>query len=182
MKRCYYCNQPGHYKKECPEIKCRSCRKYGHMSLECTNKRCYKCEEKGHNAQDCPNEMSKTCWTCGSIRSEVYLAKQGRTFYTCMRCRRIDNPEGANIPKEDVEFWSNQQKVREEMNPIDKKLIKGTVAQKVFTTQFDIMNEILNIVKGNLMDSDGHQDFLNMRHVNRFIYHNFIHYWERDDT
>ncbi len=182
MKRCYNCNQSGHYKKKCPEIKCRSCRKYGHMSLECTNKRCYKCEGKGHNAQDCPNEMSKTCWTCGSIRSEVYLARQGKTFYTCMKCRRIDNPEGANLPKEDVEFWTSQQEVNEEVDPVDKKLIKGSVAQKVFTNHFDIVNEILNIVKGNLMDSDGHQDFLNMCHVNRFIYHNFIHYWKRDDT
>ena len=83
-----------------------------------------------------------------------------------MKCRRIDNPEGANIPKEDVEFWSNQQEVKEEINPVDRKLIKGTVAQKVFTNQFEIVNEILNIVKGNLMDSDGHQDFLNMCHVN----------------
>ncbi len=182
IKRCYNCNKSGHYKKECPEVQCRSCRKFGHMSLECTSKRCYKRKGKGYNARDCPNEMSKTCWTCGSIRSKIYLASQEKTFYTCMKCRRIDNPEEANLSKENVEFWSNQQEVKDEVNPVDKKLIRGTVAQKVFTNHFDIVNEILNILKGNLMDSDGHQDFKNMCQVNQFIYYNFIHYWKRDDV
>ena len=84
--------------------------------------------------------MSKTCWTCSSIRSEIYLALQGKTFYTCMKCRRIDNPEEANLSKENVEFWSNQQEVKDEINPVDRKLIKGTMAQKIFSGHFDIVN------------------------------------------
>src|SRR6266496_5873452 len=56
------------------------------------------------------------------------------------------------------------------------------MAQKIFSRHFDIVNDILNILKGNLMDSDGHQDFKNMYHVNQFIYYNFINYWKRDDV
>src|SRR6266496_306300 len=182
VKRCYNCNQTGYYKKECPEIQCRSCRKYGYMSLECVNQRCYKCEGKGHNARDCSNEMSKTCWTCGSVRSEIYLASQGKTFYTCMKCRKIDNPEGANLPEEDVEFWSSKQEVKDEINPIDRKLIRETMAQRIFSSHFDIVNDILNILKENLLDSEGHQDFKNMCRVNQFICNNFLQYWMRDDA
>ena len=103
--------------------------------------------------------MSKTCWTCGSIRSEINLVLQGKTFYTYRKCCKIDNSEGANLPEKDVEFWSNKQKVKDEINPVDRKLIRKTMAQKIFSSHFDIVNDILNILKGNLMDSNGHQDF-----------------------
>ena len=72
--------------------------------------------------------------------------------------------------------------MKDEINPVDRKLIKGIMAQKIFSGHFDIVNDILNILKGNLMDSDGYQDFKNMCHVNQFIYYNFINYWKRDDV
>src|SRR6266542_5159284 len=182
VKRCYHYNRSGHYKKEYPEIQCRNCRKFGHISLECESKRCYKCEGRGYKAHDCPNEMSKTYWICDSVRSETYLVSQGKTFYTCIKCCKIDNSEGANLPEENVEFWSSKQEVKDEINLVDRKLIRGTKAQKIFSSHFDIVNNILNILKGNLMDSDGHQDFKNICQVNQFIYYNFIHYWIRDDA
>jgi len=45
-----------------------------------------------------------------------------------MKCRKIDNPKGANLPEKDVEFWSSKQKGKDEINSIDRKLIRGTMA------------------------------------------------------
>ena len=115
-------------------------------------------------------------------RDTVYLASQGKTFYICMKCRKIDNPKGANLPEEDVEFWSSKQEVKDEINLVDRKLIRGTKAQKIFSSHFDIVNDILNILKENLLDSEGHQDFKNMCRVNQFICNNFLQYWMRDDA
>ena len=41
----------------------------------------------------------------------------------------------------------------------DRKLIRGRLTNRVFTTQFDVMDNILNILKGNLYDGEGHHSF-----------------------
>ena len=42
----------------------------------------------GHIATECKSEMSRRCWRCGGERSEAYLAKEKKTIYYCLTCKK----------------------------------------------------------------------------------------------
>ena len=188
IKRCNYCSREGHFGRNCPEVKCRSCGSFGHRAKDCTRKLCYKCSEIGHISTECTKEMSRTCWTCGSRRSEAYISRLNKTIYYCANCKKGDTSirltknldTEVKEEEEEIPFWTQQDKIVAEMDPHDKKMITGELANYIFSSNFDIMDDILNILKDNAYENQGHEDFKNMCEVNRFLRYNFKGYWKRD--
>ena len=93
---CFYCNAPGHFKRDCPklsgrgEAKCFNCNEPGHFKGNCpklNRRRCFYCNEPGHFRGNCP-KLSDTA----SPGNNVSVATRKYTY-------RSDTNHESFLPK-----------------------------------------------------------------------------------
>ena len=100
--RCYGCDQPGHFRRECPNNAsapgtssrpppsvdhCTFCKRSGHVIGDCAERlrlSCTDCGENGHTATRCPRQTCKYC------------QKRGHAESVCRR-KRIDQKNGNRV-------------------------------------------------------------------------------------
>ena len=109
-------------------------------------------------------------------------------IYYCANCKkgdtsiRVTKNSDTEIKKEEEEipFWIQQDKIIAKIDLHDKKMITEKLANYIFSSNFDIMDNILNILKDNAYENQEYEDFKNICKVNKFLCYNFRNYWKRD--
>lgn len=69
---CFYCDQIGHLKKDCPMKLCHKCKQGGHVAVNCKSGSitCHQCGQSGHMARNCP--QTQKCYKCHKIGHKAY--------------------------------------------------------------------------------------------------------------
>src|ERR1043165_10049662 len=140
--------------KETPRILfCLNCKREGHGASKCPYSRCYWCYGKRHITKNCPYGPIRSCNNCKKVGNINYHENEK---YFCQNCysKIITN----------------------------KKLIKGTKAQEVFTYQRDLIYKMFKMIfreKGETYQERLKNCSRFMR-VNHSIWEIVIETWKRE--
>ena len=100
-KRCYYCNESGHFKRDCPKKKKNDQRSHSSEIV------CYHCQETGHFKRDCPKRLQYEAATIIStparkLESARKVNGDAVSNGTAVKCGSLINSTNKN-------YWSSRE-------------------------------------------------------------------------